>query len=114
MRHSVTEAVQPLPNGSAESAERPPPARRGRRASASPADRRGGVQSLERALSILQALSRSREGLTLTELSRIVILPPSTTHRLLTTLHEQRFVRFEQAAMLWQIGVQAFVVGNTF
>ena len=74
----------------------------------------GGVQSLTRALSILDTLAESDEGLTLTALARKVTLPPSSAHRLLTTLQRQRFVRFDQATMTWQIGVQAFVVGNAF
>jgi IclR family acetate operon transcriptional repressor len=77
-------------------------------------DQRVVVQSLARALAILQTLSESHGGLTLTRLSETVALPPSTAHRLLTTLQRQRFVRFEAASMLWQIGVQAFVVGNAF
>jgi IclR family transcriptional regulator, acetate operon repressor len=74
----------------------------------------GGVQSLTRALSILDALAESDEGLTLTSLAKKVALPPSSAHRLLTTLQRQRFVRFDQASRSWQIGVQAFVVGNAF
>jgi IclR family acetate operon transcriptional repressor len=74
----------------------------------------GGVQSLTRALSILDALAETDEGLTLTLLARRVALPPSTAHRLLTTLQRQHFVRFEPSSMSWQIGVQAFVVGNAF
>jgi len=92
--------------------QRPVP--RSRRTSSADSDRRDAVQSLSRALSILQALSQSEEGLTLTQLSRTAGLPPSTTHRLLTTLHGQRFVRFEHRSKLWQVGVQAFVVGNAF
>jgi IclR family transcriptional regulator, acetate operon repressor len=74
----------------------------------------GGVQSITRALSILEALAESATGLTLTGVSRAVDLPPSTAHRLLTTLQRQRFVRFDPVAMVWQVGVQAFVVGNAF
>jgi IclR family acetate operon transcriptional repressor len=73
-----------------------------------------GVQSLTRALSILDALASSEEGLTLSVLARRVSLPPSSAHRLLTTLQRQRFVRFEQTSMHWLIGVGAFVVGNAF
>ncbi|WP_176086699.1 IclR family transcriptional regulator C-terminal domain-containing protein [Martelella sp. HB161492] len=74
----------------------------------------GGVQSIVRALSILDRLAESDEGLTLTELARAVGLPPSSAHRILTTLQRQRFVRFENATMCWLIGVQAFVVGSSF
>jgi IclR family acetate operon transcriptional repressor len=73
----------------------------------------GGVQSLNRALLILDALAKS-DGLTLTALARRVALPPSSAHRLLTTLQRQRFVRFEALSMSWHIGVQAFVVGSAF
>jgi IclR family acetate operon transcriptional repressor len=76
--------------------------------------REGGVQSLMRALSILDALADSDDGLTLTVLARKVGLPPSSAHRLLTTLQRKRFVRFDGAAMAWHVGVQAFVVGNAF
>ncbi len=88
---------------------------RGRqRSSGAPSEAPGGVQSLTRALSILDALAESDEGMTLTLLARKVALPPSSAHRLLTTLQRQRFVRFDPASMSWQIGVQAFVVGNAF
>jgi IclR family transcriptional regulator, acetate operon repressor len=86
-----------------------------RQTTAPPAAKAGGsVQSLMRALSILDALSENDEGLTLTALAKSVALPPSSAHRLLTTLQRQRFVRFESASMSWHIGVQAFVVGNAF
>jgi IclR family acetate operon transcriptional repressor len=80
-----------------------------------PAERAtGGVQSISRALSILDALAESETGLTLTVLSKRVALPPSSTHRLLTTMQRQRFVHFNRASMSWHVGVQAFVVGSAF
>lgn len=91
------------------------PRRRGRRGGAGEdGDKGGQVQSLSRALSLLEAIGRSHDGLTLTELAQTVGLPPSTVHRLLTTLQQARFVRFDLLTSLWQIGVQAFVVGNAF
>ncbi|WP_346900447.1 IclR family transcriptional regulator C-terminal domain-containing protein [uncultured Roseibium sp.] len=74
----------------------------------------GGVQSITRALTILEKLADHTEGLTLTELAAEASLPPSSAHRILTTLQRQRFVRFEPATMCWLVGVQAFVVGNAF
>ncbi len=88
----------------------PSPARK----SSSPIERAGGVQSLTRALSILDALAENEDGLSLTALAKTVALPPSSAHRLLTTLQRKRFVRFEPGSMLWRVGVQAFVVGNAF
>jgi len=82
--------------------------------SADSLDRGGDVQSLIRALSLLDALSENDDGLSLTTVAKKVGLPPSSAHRLLTTLQRKRFVRFEPGAMTWRVGVQAFVVGNAF
>ncbi len=76
--------------------------------------RAGQVQSLTRALALLRAIARSHDGLTLTEVAHTVGLPPSTAHRLLTTLQQARFVRFDPIGHLWQVGVEAFAVGNAF
>lgn len=72
------------------------------------------VQSLVRALSILSALAESDDGMTLTEISQQVKLPPSTAHRLLTTMQHERYVSFDSERTLWFVGVQAFSVGNAF
>ncbi|TVQ38046.1 MAG: MarR family transcriptional regulator [Geminicoccaceae bacterium] len=77
-------------------------------------DKSGQVQSLTRALALLEAVAESHDGLTLSDLAELTGLPPSTAHRLLTTLEATRFVRFEPSQGLWQVGIQAFVVGNAF
>jgi IclR family acetate operon transcriptional repressor len=74
----------------------------------------GQVRSLTRALNLLRHLAHSGDGMSLTELSEAAELPPSTTHRLLTTLESERFVRPDPAGGLWQIGVAAFFVGTAF
>lgn len=74
----------------------------------------GQVRSLTRALSILESLAHHPEGMSLTELSDATDLPPSTTHRLLTTLEAERFVRPDPNGGLWRIGVAAFFVGSAF
>lgn len=79
-----------------------------------PRERSGQVQSLARALSILNTLAESGRGMTLTDLANTVRLAPSTAHRLLTTLQQERFVRFEPMGGVWQVGVQAFIVGSGF
>ena len=76
--------------------------------------RNSQVQSLTRALTILTQLSEHDGGLILTELALLCELPTSTTHRLLTTLENNRFVRFNRSSNLWSVGVQSFVVGNAF
>ena len=74
----------------------------------------GQVQSLSRALKLLNALSYQPQGLSLSELAQEVGLPNSTAHRLLTTLQNERYVRFDGERSAWMIGVQAFRVGSTF
>lgn len=74
----------------------------------------GQVRSLTRALRLMRHLSESGDGMTLTELSEAASLPPSTVHRLLTTLESERFVRPDSNAGVWRIGVSAFIVGASF
>ncbi|MGB0671077.1 MAG: IclR family transcriptional regulator domain-containing protein [Rhodospirillales bacterium] len=80
----------------------------------SSSDRGGQVQSLARALRLMNALTEEEHGLNLTDLAQKVGLAPSTTHRLLTTLQEMRYVRYDTERSAWTIGVQAFIVGNAF
>jgi IclR family acetate operon transcriptional repressor len=74
----------------------------------------GQVQSLSRALKLLNALSYHAQGLSLSEVASEVGLPNSTAHRLLTTLQNERYVRFDTERSVWLIGVQAFRVGTAF
>lgn len=74
----------------------------------------GQVRSLTRALRLLHHLAENPDGMSLTELSEAADLPASTTHRLLTTLESERFVRPEPQTGVWRIGVSAFFVGSAF
>jgi IclR family acetate operon transcriptional repressor len=77
-------------------------------------ERSGQVQSLVRALTIVNRLAAADEGITLTEVAQQVGLSPSTAHRLLTTLEQERYVHFDAERRLWSVGVQAFVAGSAF
>ncbi len=81
---------------------------------AAKAERSDQVQSLVRALAIVNRLAAADEGATLTEVAQQVGLSPSTAHRLLTTLEQERYVRFDAERRLWSVGVQAFVAGSAF
>ncbi|MGF7161138.1 IclR family acetate operon transcriptional repressor [Rhodoligotrophos appendicifer] len=74
----------------------------------------GQVQSLSRALKLLNSLSHHAQGSTLSEVAHEVGLPTSTAHRLLTTLQNERYVRFDPERSTWLIGVQSFRVGSAF
>ena len=82
--------------------------------SSSDADRDGGVQSVDRALSILETLSEDDEGYRLSDLAVRTGLSASTVHRLLATLESRRFVQFDRAESKWHVGVRSFTVGASF
>lgn len=88
---------------------RRPPARK-----APAGERSAQVQSLLRALSILDCLAETEDGVALTELAQRVGLSTSTAHRLLMTLERERYVHFDAERKLWSVGVQAFVAGSAF
>lgn len=77
-------------------------------------ERSDQVQSLVRALSIVNRIAAADEGVTLTELAQQVGLSSSTAHRLLTTLEQERYVHYDAERRVWSVGVQAFVAGNAF
>ena len=70
-------------------------------------------QSLEKALGLLKSLS-DHDGLTLTELSEKSALPPSTTHRLLSTLAGHDLVTVDEPSQKWSIGIEALRIGMAF
>jgi IclR family acetate operon transcriptional repressor len=74
----------------------------------------GGVQSVDRALLIIETLAEDDEGYRLTDLAVRTGLSPSTVHRLLTTLEKRRFVQFDRSESTWHIGAQSFATGSTF
>jgi IclR family acetate operon transcriptional repressor len=85
----------------------------GRARDIAPSDR-GSVQSLIRALSLLEILAEDDEGYRLVDLALRTGLSTSTAHRLLTTLEQKRFVQFDHQTSLWHVGVQCFSVGAAF
>jgi IclR family acetate operon transcriptional repressor len=90
-----------------------PPPRRGRTPS-KPGVVTAQVQSLTRGLSILEALAKAEAGISLTEIAQRVDLPPSTTHRLLSTLEKMGYVYQSEELGHWYVGLQAFTVGSGF
>ena len=77
-------------------------------------DKEGTVQSVVRALSLLELLGEDDEGYRLSDLSERSGLSPSTVHRLLTTMEQKRFVQFDPYTHLWHVGRQSFSVGAAF
>jgi IclR family acetate operon transcriptional repressor len=71
------------------------------------------VQSLDRALAILEVLAGG-PGLTLTDLSAATGEAPATVYRALVTFQTRGMVELELPGQLWHVGAGAFRVGSGF
>jgi DNA-binding IclR family transcriptional regulator len=70
------------------------------------------VQSVARALEILEALARENRELTLTEIAEKMGWPKSTVHGLLATLRDYRFVEQSAQSGRYHLGVRLFEFGH--
>ncbi|MGV8987226.1 MAG: IclR family transcriptional regulator [Cypionkella sp.] len=73
-----------------------------------------GVQSVVRALRILEKLAAQNDGARLTDLAGGLGLAASTTHRLLTTLEQMGFAQSSAESGLWYVGRRAHFVGSAY
>lgn len=71
------------------------------------------VQTVERALSILEVMAEQNETLPLTQIGKLVKLNLSTTYRLLNVLCRSGFVEREKGSGNYRLGLKAFLIGNT-
>lgn len=72
-----------------------------------------GVQSLERAISIMEVVAEG-EGLSLTEVAEATGLPASTAYRILVTFQGHGMAEFDEVRQLWHVGVTTFRMGASF
>ena len=86
------------------------PRRRGRPPSA---EAGGEVQSLDRAIALLEIVAAA-DGLNLSEIARRAELPTSTVHRLLATLQRRGLVAHEAESGAWTVGVELFRIGAAY
>ncbi len=71
------------------------------------------IRALDKGLTVLKQLARGGAA-TLTELAESIDMPPSSTHRILSTLQEQGFADLEEATQKWSIGIEAFRAGSAY
>jgi IclR family acetate operon transcriptional repressor len=71
------------------------------------------AQALDRGLQLLALLSTSGRG-SLSEIALTAGMPPSTAHRLLTTMQRHGVVEFDEPSQDWMIGIEAFRIGSAF
>ena len=89
-----------------------PVRKRGRPASLG-AEPGGEVQSLDRAVAILEVLA-SADGLPLSEVGRRLSLPTSTVHRLVSTMERRELLKHDIETGLWTVGVGLFRAGSAY
>jgi DNA-binding IclR family transcriptional regulator len=70
------------------------------------------VPSLDRALKVLEALAASKNGLSLSELSRNLNLPRSSTHCLLITLERQGYLLRNEKSGRYLFGMKLLSLAN--
>ena len=72
------------------------------------------VQSVDRALTLLEHIAGEPDGLRLSEAARRAGLAASTAHRLLTTLEQRGFLQSDAHSGHWHIGRRAHTVGAAY
>ncbi|WP_200931421.1 IclR family transcriptional regulator [Frankia sp. R43] len=95
-------AADPPVGPPADGAPSPPPA---------PERPAGSVQSVDRALALVELLAAAGDGAGLTDLARATGLPQPTVHRLLRALHERGWVR-QDADRRYAPGARLIGLGN--
>lgn len=74
----------------------------------------GGVKSAERALAILELLTRHERPLTFTEIARTLRYPRSSLHGLLRTLVDRGWAEFDPARRSYTLGIRTLEAGNAY
>lgn len=90
-----------------------PVRKRGRPKSVKTAQPAPGIQALDRALDVMEALA-SHQGITLTGLADYLDQSPATMHRVLATLEHRRYVESSTERQEWFVGPEAFRLGSAF
>lgn len=70
------------------------------------------VQSVERAIIIIETLAEARQEMSLTEISNKVGWPKSTVHGLVSTLREYHYVDQSSITGKYRLGIHLFELGN--
>lgn len=69
------------------------------------------IKSLKRALGLLQILGESNKKYSIADISQLSGLPPSTVHRLLSTLKSEKFVCQDEMSSLYYLGPALVTLG---
>lgn len=72
----------------------------------------GGVPAIDRALNVLECLSQSRKGYSVSELSRRLGLPKSSVHLILRTLERRGYLQKQSAGGRYKFGMKLITLSR--
>ncbi len=72
------------------------------------------VKSADRTLAILELLTEHRDGLTLTEIQRLLELPKSSTYTLLVTMATRGFLEQDAETRRFRVGIRLWQAGQSY
>ena len=73
----------------------------------------GGVPAIDRALNVLECLSQSRKGYSVSELSRRLGLPKSSVHLILRTLERRGYLQKQSVGGRYKFGMKLVALSRT-
>lgn len=73
-----------------------------------------GIQSIERAFEIIEALAVEPKGLSITQLSQRLSLHKTTVHRILQTLLTKGYVQKDMQSMRYKLGVKFVEISSLY
>jgi DNA-binding IclR family transcriptional regulator len=73
----------------------------------------GGVPAIDRALNVLECLSQSRKGYSVSELSRRLALPKSSVHLILRTLERRGYLQKQSSGGRYKFGMKLIALSRT-
>ena len=68
----------------------------------------------ERVLNILNLLSVSTDGLTLTEISKAISVPKSTLYPILQTMTDMNYIQLSKDSFRYKLGISTFCIGSSY
>lgn len=71
-------------------------------------------RATSRVLDILEMLSSSNDGYTLTEIAKQIKAPKSSIFPIIHTLEDRHYISLQQSSGKYRIGISAFAVGSTY
>ncbi|MFW5980991.1 MAG: IclR family transcriptional regulator [bacterium] len=71
------------------------------------------IKSIDKAIDLLEVLSKSDSSLGMTEISNILDFPKSTVARILSTLEYRKFIKQDITTKKYKIGLKIFELGSS-